>query len=139
MSEKSRVVVGVDRSPAARAALLWAVREAKRTNTSVLAAGVCQLGFEAAHKEDLLAALDSLGADGDGVQVDLQTLHGVPGPALVELSRHEACLVVGGHGVRRLDVLVFSSVTAFCLRHALCPVVVVPVGEEQHAGPLMLR
>ncbi|MDX3659538.1 universal stress protein [Streptomyces sp. ID05-26A] len=46
---------------------------------------------------------------------------------------------MGGHGARRRDVLVFSSVTTFCLRHALCPVVVVPVGQEQHAGPSMLR
>jgi nucleotide-binding universal stress UspA family protein len=139
MSENSRIVVGIDKSPAARAALSWAVREATRTNTSVLAVSVCQLGFEAAHKEELRAALDSLGAEADGVQVELLTPHGVPGPALVELSKHAACLVVGGTGHLRRDVLVFSSVTTFCLRHALCPVVVVPVGEEQHAGPVMLR
>lgn len=139
MNENSRIVVGIDKSPAARAALSWAVREARRTNTSVLAVSVCQLGFEAAHKEDLRAALEELGPEADGVQVDLQTPHGAPGPVLVELSKHASCLVVGGTGHYKRDLLVFSSVTTFCLRHALCPVVVVPVDEEQHAGPLMLR
>ena len=100
---------------------------------------MCQLGFEATHKEDLRAALEALGPEADGVQVDLQTPHGVPGPTLVELSKHAPCLVVGGHGSHNRDLLVFSSVTAFCLRHALCPVVVVPASEEQHTGPLMLR
>jgi nucleotide-binding universal stress UspA family protein len=139
MSEKSRIVVGVDKSPAARAALSWAVREAKRTNTSVLAVGVCQLGFEAAHKEDLRVALEELGQEADGVRVELQTPHGVPGPTLVELSKHAPCLVVGGHGSRKRDLVVFSTVTTFCLRHALCPIVVVPGSDEQHVGPLMLR
>ncbi|SER00998.1 Nucleotide-binding universal stress protein, UspA family [Lentzea xinjiangensis] len=138
MSEKPRIVVGIDKSPAARAALSWAVREARRTTTSVLAVSVCRLGFEAAHKEDLRAALDSLGSAADGVEVELRTPHGVPGPVLVELSEHAPCLVVGGTGHHKRDVVVFSSVTAYCLRHALCPVVVVPFDAEQHAGPLML-
>lgn len=139
MSENSRIVVGIDKSAASRAALAWAVQEAERTNTSVLAVSVCQLGFEAPHKEDLRAALDSLGPDTDGVEVELQTPHGAAGPVLVEVSKHAPCLVVGGTGYLKRDLLVFSSVTTFCLRHALCPVVVVPVETEPHAGPLMLR
>jgi nucleotide-binding universal stress UspA family protein len=140
MSETSRIVVGIDKSPAARAALVWAVREAKRTNASVLAVSVCQLGMEAPHKEDLRAALESAGPEADGVEVELQTPHGAAGPVLVELSKHAPCLVVGGTGYLKRDLLVFSSITTFCLRHALCPVVVVPIDEEApHAGPLMLR
>ncbi|MCX2953638.1 universal stress protein [Lentzea sp. NEAU-D7] len=139
MSAKSRIIVGVDKSPAARAALAWAVGEAKRTNASVLAAGVCQLGFEAPHKEELRVALESLGPDTDGVEVELATPHGAPGPVLVELSQGASSLVVGEAGHLRRDVLVFSSVTTHCLRHARCPVVVVPVDDERHSGPLMLR
>lgn len=139
MSEKSRIVVGIDKSPVARAALAWAVREAKRTNASILAVSVCQLSFEATHKEDLRVALESLGPDADGVEVELRTPHGAAGPVLVELSQHASCLVVGGAGHLKREVLVLSSVTTYCLRHAHCPVVVVPVDGERHAGPLMLR
>lgn len=140
MSETSRIVVGIDKSAAARAALLWAVREAKRTNASVLAVSVCQLGMEAPHKEDLRAALESAGPEADGIEVELRTPHGAAGPVLAELSKHALCLVVGGTGYLKRDLLVFSSITTYCLRHALCPVVVVPIDEEApHTGPLMLR
>lgn len=148
MNEKSRIVVGVDGSPAARAALAWAVAEAKRTNASVLALSVCQLNpsldegadpFSATHRHDLEAALESLGTSALGVRIDLEVPQGMPGPVLVKRSADEACLVVGGHGYHKAGVLVMSSVTSYCLRHAVCPVVVVPLEGARHDGPLMLR
>lgn len=98
-----------------------------------------RLGFESAHKEDLRVVLESLGPDADGVEVELETPHGAAGPVLVELSQDAPCLVVGEAGHLNREVLVLSSVTTHCLRHAHCPVVVVPVDDERHAGPLMLR
>ena len=148
MNDKSRIVVGVDGSPAARAALAWAVAEAKRTNASVLALSVCQLNpsldegidpFSARHRQDLEAALESLGPAVLAVRIDAEVPQGVPGPVLVDRSADAACLVVGEHGAHRADVLVMSSVTSYCLRHARCPVVVVPLEGAHHVGPLMLR
>ena len=148
MNDKSRIVVGVDGSPAARGALAWAVAEAKRTNASVLALSVCQLNpsldegidpFSEQHRHDLEAALDSLGPSVVGVRIDTEVPQGVAGPVLVKRSADAAYLVVGEHGSHRADVLVMSSVTSYCLRHALCPVVVVPLEGAHHDGPLMLR
>ncbi|SFR02008.1 Nucleotide-binding universal stress protein, UspA family [Lentzea waywayandensis] len=148
MNDKSRIVVGVDGSPAARGALAWAVAEAKRTNASVLALSVCQLNpsldegidpFSEQHRHDLEAAVESLGPSVLGVRIDTEVPQGVAGPVLVARSADAAYLVVGEHGSHRADLLVMSSVTSYCLRHALCPVVVVPLEGAHHDGPLMLR
>ncbi|MET9232242.1 universal stress protein [Lentzea sp. NPDC003310] len=146
MSSQCRIVVGVDRSPAARAALAWAVEEAKRLDASVLALSVRQLGspsedgaFAQTHARELAAAVDALGEAAHGVRIDQEVPHGLPGPVLVERSAGATLLVVGEHGNRQAGVLVMSSVTSHCLRHALCPVVAVPLEGARHDGPLMLR
>jgi nucleotide-binding universal stress UspA family protein len=144
MNSPSRIVVGVDGSPAAKAALVWAVQEAKRTNASVLALSVCQLSqsagpFADTHRNELAAAVDALGMTADGVRIDQDVPFGQPGPTLVALSQDADLLVVGDHGYTRAGVLVMSAVTSFCLRHARCPVVAVPLEGAHHDGPLMLR
>jgi len=83
--------------------------------------------------------VDALGAKAEGVQIDQELPHGPPGPTLVERSADAHLLVVGGHGYHKAGVLVMSSVTSYCLRHARCPVVVVPPEGARHDGPLMLR
>lgn len=144
MNSPSRIVVGVDGSPSARNALAWAVEEARRTGASVLAVSVCQLSGSASpfgdtHRHELAAAIEALGDSASGVHVDQEVPHGQAGPVLVERSTDADLLVVGDHGYRRAGVLVMSSVTSFCLRHARCPVVVVPLEGAHHGGPLMLR
>lgn len=146
MSSQTRIVVGVDSSPAAKAALAWAVEEAKRTNASVLALSVCRLGspseagaFTQTHARELAAAVNALGPAADGVRIDQDVPHGLPGPVLVDRSADADLLVVGEHGNRQAGVLVMSTITSHCLRHALCPVVVVPLEGARHDGPLMLR
>ncbi|HEX7304715.1 universal stress protein [Lentzea sp.] len=146
MKTQPRIVVGVDRSPAAKAALAWAVGEAKRLGASVLALSVCQLGsssdadtFSRTHARELAVAVEALGSTAADVHIDQQVRHGLPGPVLVEHSAGADLLVVGGHGSHQAGVLVMSSVTSHCLRHARCPVVVVPLEGARHDGPLMLR
>jgi nucleotide-binding universal stress UspA family protein len=145
MNPESRVVVGVDGSSAATAALVWAVEEARRSNSSVLALSVCQLDscgtdpFARGHHQDLAAVVAGLGTTAEGVRIDQELPHGPPGPVLVERSADARLLVLGGHGYYKAGVLVMSSVTSYCLRHARCPVVVVPPEGARHDGPLMLR
>lgn len=144
MKALSRIVVGVDQSPSAKNALAWAVDHAKRTDASVLALSVCQLSgsaspFTNSHRHELAAALDALGEKADGVRIDQDVPHGLPGPVLVEQSADADLLVVGDHGYRKEGVLVLSSIASYCLRHARCPVVVVPLEGARHDGPLMLR
>jgi nucleotide-binding universal stress UspA family protein len=140
MNPQSRIVVGVDASPAAQSALAWAVQEARRTNASVLALSVAQLSQSSGtHRAELAAAVDALGAAADGVRIDQDVPCGPPGPALVARSADADLLVVGDHGHHKAGVLVLSSVTTYCLRHARCPVVAVPLEGARHDGPLMLR
>jgi nucleotide-binding universal stress UspA family protein len=148
MNSPSRIVVGVDGSPAAKDALAWAVEEAKRTNASVLALAVCQPGpasgtgadpFARTHRHELAAAVDALGMAAEGVRIDQDVSYGRPGPTLVERSAEADLLVVGDHGYHKSGVLVMSSVTTYCLRNARCPVVAVPLEGARHDGPLMLR
>jgi len=148
MNSPSRIVVGVDASPAAKSALAWAVQEAKRTNASVLALSVCQLShpsgantdsFAGTHRNELTAAVDALGTTADGVRIDQEVPCGQPGPTLVARSADADLLVVGDHGYHKAGVLVMSAVTNYCLRNARCPVVAVPLEGARHDGPLMLR
>ncbi|GLY49834.1 universal stress protein [Lentzea sp. NBRC 102530] len=146
MKPPSTIVVGVDRSPAAKAALAWAVREAKRTGATVHALSVCRLGSSSddtasaqAHAHRLAEAVAALGATEEGARLEQEVPHGVPGPVLVERSADADLLVIGEHGHRQSGVTVLSPTTEYCLRHARCPVVVVPLEGARHDGPLMLR
>ncbi|NUT96150.1 MAG: universal stress protein [Saccharothrix sp.] len=133
--DKPTIVVGVDGSPAGTAALAWAVRQARTAGARVHAVSVCRVrppapgtkgpdAFLALHQRELRTALDQV--DTTGVEVEQSVPHGSAGPALVELSAGAHHLVLGGHTYRRGPVSVVSPVVTHCLRHARCPVVVVP-------------
>lgn len=135
MSGTKKIVVGVDASPAGAAALEWAVRHAE--GGAVLAVSVCRMfpevcgggnAFHSAHRRVLHEAVEALGPVA-GAQVEQAVVDGEPGPVLVELADGADTLVLGGHQYHRGDVAVVGSVITYCVRHATCPVVVVPAGE----------
>ncbi|MCE3552916.1 universal stress protein [Pseudonocardia sp. RS11V-5] len=107
------LVVGLDGSPQSRAALRWAVAEARARNVVV---DVVLLA------EDRDGWLDEvLGDTGDGVEI--RTVDERGDPATVLLGHATAArLLVLGHVGGRLD-----DVTRRCTEHARCPVVLVPV------------
>jgi nucleotide-binding universal stress UspA family protein len=146
MNTTQRIVVGIDGSPASTAALVWAVRQAKATGSSVLAVSVCRLNakppssapmpitrpvgddpFREQHARDLRTAVEQVGQDADGIVLDQLVPTGDPGAVLVELSADADALVLGGHGYRKAGLTVIGSVAAYCLRHASCPVTVIPL------------
>ncbi|MGM1065273.1 universal stress protein [Saccharothrix sp. Mg75] len=136
MSGTKRIVVGVDASPAGAAALEWAVRHAGSGGT-VLAVSACRMhpevcgggdAFHTAHRRVLREAVAGLGPV-PGVRVEETVVDGEAGPALVGSAEDADLLVLGGHGYRRGDVTVVGSVITYCVRHAPCPVVVVPTGR----------
>ncbi|MFI9811850.1 universal stress protein [Saccharothrix variisporea] len=137
--DKPTIVVGVDGSPAGTAALAWAVRQARTTGARVHAVSVCRVrppapgpngpdAFLALHQRELRAALDQV--DTTGVEVEQSVPTGSVGPALVELSTDAHRLVLGSHTYHHGPVFVVSPVVTHCLRHARCPVVVVPAEED---------
>ncbi|MEV8438778.1 universal stress protein [Actinosynnema sp. NPDC051121] len=139
------ILVGVDGSPASREALRWALAQAVKTGDTVEAT-------MAWLREPEFVAATSMGvhphADTPGHRHPARELHsiveevraavpGAPpvtevttvgdaGTALAQASRQADLLVVGVHGHSGLAGFLPGSVTADCLRHATCPVVVVP-------------
>lgn len=136
----TRIVVGVDGSPASRAALRWAVEEAKLRGCEVeavlawyadygmvtgpvsatVAAGV----DPEALREDNRAVLDGMLTD-TGAEVRAVLAEGDARDVLVKASEGAAMLVVGSRGAGPIREALLGSVSSFCVHHARCPVVVI--------------
>jgi len=61
----------------------------------------------------------------------LELVHDDPGPALVRRSAEATLLVVGTHEHVGLARLTSGSVSRYCLSHAVCPTVIVPVNNRE--------
>ncbi|MFE0020846.1 universal stress protein [Amycolatopsis sp. NPDC059021] len=135
-----RIVVGVDGSAASAAALRWARAEADARGAELHAvtawlydpildeASIARTQAEAreAHLAKLKEFVATALGDDPGVEVTYEAPDGDAADMLVARSVDAAMLVLGGHGTRKLRHLLVGSVCAACLRHACCPVVVLP-------------
>jgi nucleotide-binding universal stress UspA family protein len=151
--EGGRVVVGVDDSPAGLAALRWAARLARSRGVQLVAVRVWGIGlrrhggrrghgngrgrgrlvlaFQGTEHREVAANLTERafraagGVPGD-LDVVIETPEGNPGPVLTGIAtRAGDVLVVGSTGGHRMERAVHGSVSAYCARHARCPVTVV--------------
>lgn len=134
-----RIVVGVDESPTAAAALRWAVLEAARLGDVVEAVHVRRgplasalLGAEHALEELELSIAHALSGQSGEVPIR-RVLDGPVGPALVTAAATADLLVIGGSRRGPVGEALAGSVGHHCVRHASCPVVVVPL-TKQTAG-----
>jgi nucleotide-binding universal stress UspA family protein len=134
------IVVGVDGSPGARAALNWALEEAKRHQARVTVLNAD--GFEVAwidradiqrwsdmERQAAETALAQIVEDVHApatVELDARVVKGNPVNVLVQASQDADLLVVGSRGRGGLAGLLLGSVSQRCVERALCPVVVVP-------------
>jgi nucleotide-binding universal stress UspA family protein len=136
------VVVGVDGSPGAVAALRFAFEEARMRGLPLRI--VCAWepsastyvgetfaatpdGFlEAEHHADevLRQALELLGAD--AADLEALAIEGHPATVLIEQARDAALLVVGTRGHGTAASLLLGSVSQRLAHHAPCPLVIVP-------------
>lgn len=137
MSEQQRVVVGVDGSADSTAALEWAEHFAGQTGAPLLLVTTWEQPVEygvpapwpAGYRPDKTAravvekARAHLG--NTPVPVEITVREGRAGRVLVDIADHSAALVVGSQGHGALAEAVLGSVSAYCVRHAHCPVVVV--------------
>jgi nucleotide-binding universal stress UspA family protein len=149
---RARVLVGVDGSPAARAALEFAIREARLRDATLVAVMAVEVPDYAwidpyatrAHPADdtLQRARDKLdqilaAAGTNDMAVDPIVTAVPASTALVERSGDSDVLVVGSRGHGGFRGLVMGSVSMQCVLHAHCPVTVVrpvsePVGGTMH-------
>jgi nucleotide-binding universal stress UspA family protein len=135
-----RIVVGVDGSDGSERALRWAVNEAHTRGGTVQAVMTYDwAGTEAAllagltaederqRAEDILAeAVSAIRREYRDVPIAAEVVLGNPAHKLAEAARDANILVVGSRGHGRLRQAVLGSVSEDCIRHAPCPVVVVP-------------
>ena len=137
------IVVGVDGSESAKAALRWAVDEGSLHGATVVAllawnyldqpdrAGDNDFdpgyGAEEAQAE-LRAAVEVVAPD---VAVDQQVVCDLPARALLEAGAAADLLVVGARGLGGFKGLLLGSVSERVIEEAKCPVVVV---RQEHAG-----
>jgi nucleotide-binding universal stress UspA family protein len=143
-----RIVVGIDDSEQAAAAMRWALAEGVLRGATVevvhawsppvsalpfgatLVVPVDEGAIDAAartHVGELVdSALTELGETKESLpDVQITVLPGAPALTLVEVSEDADLLVVGSHGRTGLSRLFVGSVAMACVQHAHCPVVVV--------------
>jgi nucleotide-binding universal stress UspA family protein len=144
------IVVGVDHSDGAKAALAFAYEEARLRNAKLRAVNAWQygyngyIGFESAVpaggvdvSELRAAAVDALDTivrealpHAEGVEIEQRLVEGTAGSVLVEQSREADLLVVGSRGHGGFAQLLLGSVSQQCAQHAACPVVIVRSSES---------
>jgi nucleotide-binding universal stress UspA family protein len=141
------IVVGVDGSAHARAALDWAMREAAvrhaplhvltvnpamhspwstRALTMPAQASAVQEARQAA-EDAVTAAARELG-EAQPESVTVTAFSGFPAQALIDASRGADLLVIGSRGAGGFEALLLGSISHQVVQHAACPVVVVPTG-----------
>jgi nucleotide-binding universal stress UspA family protein len=141
----NEIVVGVDGSDTAVAALRWAIDHARRTGSTVVAVHAWEYPFTgdmtgtaAMPSRDLLVegaqatlahAIEQAGPTSD-VKVVSEVIEGSSSMRLIERSAGASLLVVGARGHGGFLSLLLGSVATQCVNHATVPVVVVPNAER---------
>jgi nucleotide-binding universal stress UspA family protein len=147
------VVVGVDGSPGAKEALLWALAEARLRHWPLRAVHAWMFGYiggsvegypywggslgsytslgidlgDLHHAaEDLLErALADVKGEAEGVDIERQVVQGSAAEVLVTAATPADLLVVGSRGHGGFAGLMVGSVSQQCVHHAPCPVVII--------------
>jgi nucleotide-binding universal stress UspA family protein len=139
-----RIVVGVDGSSGAAAALRWAMTEAAVRGASIEA--VCAWHFpvpvglpyadaqtlasvdlETAARAELASAVESArSGPSSGIPIEQRVVFGHAAEQLLIAAEGADLLVVGSRGRGGFAGLLLGSVSRQCAEHARCPVVIVP-------------
>jgi len=141
------IVVGVDSSFESKAALRWAVDEAKLRGTSVLVLYAWQwpaVGsttflpaemldpeyFAGRARQVVEAAVAEVAAPDGAVEVEGRAVEGQPAQTLIDAAHEGDLLVLGSRGHGGFAGLMLGSVGQHCVHHAHCPVVIVRESER---------
>jgi nucleotide-binding universal stress UspA family protein len=142
--EPRRIVVGVDGFESSKAALRWAIHQAKLTGAVVDAVTAWQVpvgtGWIPAadmpdYQQDAFTVLAEAIAEMCTVDPDVQVcprvLEGRAGQVLVDAAEGADLLVVGSRGHGGLAEALLGSVGQHCVHHAPCPVLIM---RGKHEG-----
>ena len=149
----SEIVVGLDDSHPAKAALRWAAEQARLTGARLRAVSVVDWPFgvhadgrpmrRAADAEQYDEAAQDYWAMLSGLFSEvnppsdwvLEFEVGRAGNVLVRASEHARLLVVGTGEHVGLGKILLGSTSHHCLSHARCPVVAVPTPSPDQISP----
>lgn len=138
----ARIVVGVDGSPPSRAALRWAVRQARMTGAAVDAVVAWQTpavlqsygwapvyveergDFRGQASQTLAAVIGEEVAPADKSLVREQVVNGNPAQVLMDAAQGADLLVVGSRGHGGFAGALLGSVGQHCVHHSPCPVLI---------------
>jgi nucleotide-binding universal stress UspA family protein len=133
-----RIVVGVDGSPSSKAALAWAIGQAKLTGAMVEAviawdypatygyAGVVvDVDWEGLAAQVLGDAVSEVAPDAAPVAIRQRVSEGNAAQVLLDASAGADLLVVGSRGHGGFVEALLGSVSQHMVHHAACPVVVI--------------
>lgn len=142
------IVVGVDGSGHADAALAWAIEEAKLRNATLRVvhawqylpmvaepmAALPSTPFQELADTAKLVISETIervtGGVEPGVPLDVRIVEGAPGPAVLDAATDATLIVVGSRGRGGFAGLLLGSVSQQVTHHAHCPVVVLPKGVD---------
>jgi len=145
------IVVGVDHSEGAKAALRFALEEATLRQATLRVVHAWQYayigatGFEGSYpalggdikelrdlaERDLDATLQEAIPETGTIELERRVVEDRPAAALVEESRGADMIVVGSRGHGGFGGLLLGSVSQQVAHHAACPVVIVHTKREQ--------
>ena len=133
-----RILFPTDGSRDARVALLELVPLALSTGATVVVFEVVPDDDDAARsaaterQRGARRQLEQAGIAG----VECVVQHGEPGPAIVSAAAQHACdvIVMATHGRTGLPRLLLGSVAEYVLRHAPCPILLVPATTRRRSG-----
>jgi nucleotide-binding universal stress UspA family protein len=146
------IVVGVDGSESARAALGFALDEARLRGAAVRVVGVWHVpvtayggamvapdpslvgDLEPQMSRVLERALEDAGDAAAGLEVEKVVREGAPVAVLLEEAQDAELLVVGSRGLGGFRGLLLGSVSQQCSHHAPCPVVIVRHARDLPSG-----
>jgi nucleotide-binding universal stress UspA family protein len=141
------MVVGVDGSSSSRAALRWAVEEARLRSCTldvvlawrdpVVAFGptpqVPREDLEGAARATLLDLMAGEGLTESGdPPANAVPIEGAPAAALIEAAIGAELVVVGARGLGAFTGMLLGSVSQHCVTHASCSVVVVRESADEN-------
>ena len=134
-----RIVVGVDGSVPSKAALGWAIRQAKFTGAVVEAVIAwhhpARYGYPVAVPDDtdyselaakvVADAIAEVAGPAGPVEIRPKVAEGNPAAALLAASAGAELLVLGSRGHGGFVEALLGSVSQHCVHHANCPVVII--------------
>jgi nucleotide-binding universal stress UspA family protein len=142
--QERRIVVGVDGSESSKAALRWAIRQAKLTDSTVDAVTAWRyptgygwapvddstLDVEGDAKTALTEALNEVSGLYPEVSVRPLVTEGHAADVLLRAAKGADLLVVGSRGHGGFTSAMLGSVSLNCVMHAHCAVLVLRDGRE---------